>query len=183
MTYTFKLLHPVPGTRNMWEMPAIIVTSTKKTKSKARDLRKSERGLSRKIKAPWHQQLPELMAEILQRQGDQHCQIWLMGGQERENLKATPAELSGWSHTKRRSAKRMWIGSQAQPQKIMKKDQKEQSLWILVPLFSCYQRIFYIVFKTQFERALDMFNKKKKLIADMTISHEFLLPTTTRVIS
>lgn len=49
-------------------------------------------------------------------------------------------------------------------------------------LFSSYQGIFCIVFKTQFERALGMF-KRKKLMADMTTSYEFPLPATARAVS
>ena len=96
----------------------------------ARQGSRKKRLLSRNIKAPWDQWMPELRAEFCRCKAGQHYQLWLRWErQANERIKGTSAEVLGRSHTAEwRRAKRMWIGSQAQPQKGMKKPQKEQSL-------------------------------------------------------
>lgn len=92
--------------------------------------------------------LPELMAEFCKGKGGQHYWIWLRWEQEGEHIKATSAKLSGWSHTGEWISAKMVNSSQAQPQKITKKDQKELFICIYALLaFSCYQGNFCIVFK------------------------------------
>lgn len=134
------------------------------------------------VERPRHHK-PEPMAEFYKGKGCLHYQVWPRRGQEHESIKATSAKLLGWSH---------WKGDKCQetvnrqPSSTSENNEKRPEgtipPYIFVPFpFFLLSRSFLYCFKTQFERALDMFKDRKKLRAELTTSWKF--PATARIVS